>query len=233
MIPDHLTLPVAVLGMAVLTLVAAGLFSSYQRAQAYKRRRIQALILGVRRAETLLARLGPTSLPRDVRLLLRQDIHDRYRLVARIHARYPRVQELIEHAAQRRDAEAGDAGKVLPVPDGPETLASWQAGFAELLDILARSALVTPLPAEQRERYRTQVIERQAECNFGHFMNQADKRKGEGRQNAARSQVQQLTEYLRSLSIRTERTTDLLRQAEEAYRYLLDGTAPTEDAAAG
>lgn len=233
MIPDNLTLPAAVLGMAVLTLVSAGLFSSYQRAQAHKRRRIQALILGVRRAEVLLSRLAPTSLPRDIRVLLRQDIHDRYRLVARIHPRYPRIQQLIEQAEQRRSAEGGDAGMVLPVPGDPETLASWQAGFGELLDMLARGGLVAPLPADLRERHRTQVIERQAECLFGHFMNQADKRKGEGRLNAARGQVQQLTESLRNLPVRTERTADLLRQAEQAYRYLVDGTVPAEDAAAG
>lgn len=101
MIPDNLTLPAVVLGMAVLTLLAAGLFSTYQRAQAQKRRRIQGLLLGVRRAETLLTDLSGVSLPRDVRVLLRQDIRDRYRLVARIHPRYPEVQSLIEQADRK------------------------------------------------------------------------------------------------------------------------------------
>lgn len=232
MIPDDLNLPAAVLGMAVLTLVAAGLFSTYQRAQALKRLRIQRLIHGARRVESVLERLAPVSLPRDLRVLLREDIRDRYRLVARIHARYPDIARLIEAAEQRRAAEGADVGQTLPVADSAETLEQWQAAFRELLSTLYDGSLLKPPAGERRERLRTQVLERQAECVFGHFMNQADKFKTEGRVAAARSQVQQLTEWLRGLPLRSERTRELLDQAEEAYRYLLNGTVPADDKAA-
>lgn len=228
MIPDHLTLPAAVLGMAVLTLMAAGLFSTYQRAQAHKRLRIQGLLRGVQRDEALLEQLSGVSLPREIRVLLRQDIRDRYRLIARIHPRYPEVQRMVEQAEQRRSAEGSDVGNTLPVADSAMALDRWQAGFRELLGILHNGALIKPFPAEMRERYRAQVLERQAECLFGFFMNQADKYKGEGRVTVARNQVQQLTEQLRIVPARSERVLELMEQAEEAYRYLLNGTVPAD-----
>ena len=88
---------------------------------------------------------------------------------------------------------------------------------------LESDGLLKPLPMDLRQRYRTQLLERQAETVFGHFMNQADKCKSDGRASMARSQVQQLVERLRALGISTERTQQLLAQGEEAYQYLLTG----------
>jgi hypothetical protein len=228
MIPDNLTIPAAVIGMAVLTVVAAGLFSSYQRGQAYKRLRLQRLLLGAHHAEDLLERLVGVSLPRDIRVLLRQDIHDRYRLVARLHSRYPEVDKLITQSEQRRAAEGSDVGKVLPVPKDYATFEQWQSGFGELLAIIQMGGLLKPLPANLRQRYRVQLLERHAECLYGHFMNQADKCKTDDRPSVARSQIQQLTERLRALGVKTDRTQELLAQAEEAYQYLLTGATPAE-----
>jgi len=226
MIPDNLTIPVAVIGMAVLTVIAAGLFSSYQRGQAYKRLRLQRLMQGIQRIEVLLEQLAGVSLPRDIRVLLRQDIHDRYRLVARLYARYPQVGNLIAQSEQRRNAEGSDVGKVLPVPEDYAAFEQWQLGFSELLTIIQTDGLLRSQPAHLRQRYRVQLLERQAESLFGHFMNQADKCKADDRPSVARSQIQQLTERLRAFEIKTERTKELLTQAEEAYQYLLTGAAP-------
>lgn len=233
MIADYLSIPVTVVGMALLTLVAAGLLSTYQRGQAYKRLRLQGLLQGARHMETLLTQMAGASLPRDVRVMLRQEIRDRYRLIARIHPRFPQVQRLITEAEQKRGAEGSDVGQALPVPDSQATFDQWQAGFRELLAILQAGALLKPPAPDLAARYRRQLLEREAECLFGHFMNQADKFKGEGRASVARTQVQQLTEWLRSLPTKTERTQDLLAQAEEAYQYLLKGKIPADAAAAG
>ena len=223
MIPDHITVPIAVIGMTVLTLIASGLLASYQRGQAYKRLRIQRLMQGVHRAEGLLVQLAGVSLPRDIRVLLRQDIQDRYRLIARISSHSARLQGLIAQSEQRRNAEASDVGQVLPVPQDFVTFQHWQLGFSELLDMVQSGGLIKSLSTDMRQRYRLQLLERQADTVFGHFMNQADKCKTEGRLLMARSQVQQLIERLRALGINTEHTQKLQAQAEEAYQYLLTG----------
>jgi hypothetical protein len=62
-------------------------------------------------------------------------------------------------------------------------------------------------------------------------MTQADKLKQEGRYMTARNRIQQAQEMLRGLGLNTERVQQLLREAEAAYRYLLDGAMP--QAAAG
>lgn len=230
MIPDDLTIPAAVIGMAVLTVMAAGLFSSYQRAQAYKRLRIQHLMMHVQRMEMLLAQLASVSLPREVRVLLRQDIHDRYRTVARMYARYPQIQHLVVQSEQRCASEGVEKGKMVPVAQDYAVLEELQQAFTALLQIIQDDGLLKSLPMDLRLRYRTQILERQAETVFGYFMNQADKCKTDGRQAMARGQLQQLTERLRGLGIKTERIEELLKQAEEAYQYLLTGAVAAPEA---
>lgn len=224
MIPDNLTMPVTVIAMAVLSLLAGALFRAYQRSQQLKRARIQHLVKGARHAEHLLVDLSGVSLPREVRLALRQDIYDRYRLVGRIHSGYPRVDQLIREAEQRRGSEGGDARQALPVADSAETLTRWVNAIKEIEQIVQHGGLLKPLAVEQRSTLFTALAERHAECLFGFFMNEADKLKTGGRVLAARNRLQHLLELLRAVGARTERIMELIGQAEEAYQYLLTGT---------
>lgn len=230
MIPDNLTVYVAVLGMAALTLLAASLFASYQRAQAYKRLLLQRLIMDASRDEHLLQRLSPVSLPREVRVALRQDILDRYRRVKRLHGRYRGIDQLISQSEQRLNSEGGDGGGALPVPADSQVFEQWQQAFQELLLLIRTGALSRPMSVPDRQRLSNLVLERQAECLFGHYMNLADKLKSDDRTAYARSQLQQLTEWLRGLGINTERIQSLIKQAEEAYQYLLTGKVPKPEA---
>lgn len=229
MIPDKLTVYVAVLAMAMLTLLVASLFSSYQRAQAHKRLLIQQLQRGLRRNESLLMRLAPVSLPRDARVALRQDILDRYRRIKALNWRTPGIDSLIEQSEQRLNAEGGDAGPKTPVPADTVVFERWQQAFLELMTLVQSGSLSRPLTGEARHKLVVQILERQAECIYAHHLNQADKAKADDRRPVARRQIQQATEWIRALGVDTERVQALLKQADEAYQYLLTGEAPKQD----
>jgi hypothetical protein len=223
MIPASLNIVSAVIGLVVLTLLAASLVSAYQRHVQLKRHHIQRLLLGAQRAERLLAQLAAIALPRDIRLLLRQDILDRYRAVARLHKGYPAIEPMIQQALQRLNGEGSDVGQVLPVPADEEAFGLWQSGIAELLEVLTRGGLLRPQAPDARQTYRERLLERQAECCFGHYMHLADELKQQGRATIARSRIQHLSELLLSLDLHSKRVESLRAQAEEAYQYLMRG----------
>lgn len=231
MIPDSLTVPATVLGMAVLSLLVASLYRTYQRAQAERRMLIQRQLAAVQRNEAVLAALAAVNLPRDVRILLRRDTLGRLQRVRALYRSAPGLAARIAQARDRLDAEAPDAGSQTPVPPDAGTFDQWQHGFADLLATLHQGGLLAPPDPAERRRLAAAILERQAECLFGHFMHQADKLKGEDRKIGARSQLQQLIDWIRALGVQTSRTEDLIRQADEAYQYLLKGTVPKNDAA--
>jgi len=228
MLPDNLSVLAAVTGMVVLTVLAASLVSVYQRHLELKRQRIHRLLWGAQRAERLLAELAAISLPRDIRVLLRRDIIARYRGIARMHSAYPGITQVVSQAEQRLSAEGGDVGQVLPVPADDEVFEQWQMAIGELYELLQPGRLVTPLAAENRAELRAQLLERQAECLFGHFMHQADLLKQQDRELAARKRISQLLEMLTAQGLHSVRVQDLHRQADAAYQYLVYG--PPEDA---
>ncbi len=227
MIPDNLTVYVAVLGMAMLTLLVASLFSSYQRAQAHKRLLIQQLQLGVQRNESLLMRLAPVSLPREIRLALRRDTFDRYRRIKALNRRNPGIDNLLAQSEERLNSEGGDTGPKTPVPADTAVFERWQKGFNELMQLVQGGRLSRPIAGEARHKLVVAILERQAESIFAHHMNQADEMKADGRLPMARRQIQQATEWIRALGVHTDRVEALLKQADEAYQYLLTGEAPT------
>jgi hypothetical protein len=235
MIPGNLSIMVAVIAMVIATLLAASLVSTYQRHQHYRRRHVQALLQGAQRNERLLTQLPGVSLPRDVRVLLRRDIQDRYRAVARLYAGYPGIGDLLRQAEQRLGAEGGDSSRQLPIAPDDAVFSQWQAGMQELLAVIPQGGILRPLPPGTCQEYLSQLRERLAECLFGHYMNQANKLKQEGRHMIARNRIQHLQELLRGLGSHSERVRELLAEAESAYRYLLDGTTPPmgEQAASG
>lgn len=222
MVPHNISIMAAVLGMVVLTILAASMVSAYQRHLAIKRQRIQRLLHGAQRGERLLTQLAGVSLPRDIRLMLRNDVLDRYRAVSMLHKSYPGIEQMIQQAQQRINAEGIDAGQVLPVPANEEVFEQWQVCIAELFELLKGKGLLRPQAPDVCQTYREQLLERQAECLFGHFMNMADQLKQSGREMVARNRIQQLSELLRALGLHTKRVNALIEQAEEAYQYLLN-----------
>lgn len=225
MVPDDLTVTVAVLSMAALTLFVASLYTTYQRAQAYKRMKIQQILIKIGEEEAVLSHLLAVALPRDVRLAIRQDILHRYRRIRGLHRKFKDIDHLLEDSEQRLSSEGADAGAQLPVPSNQAVFEQWQHGFHDLMLLLQPGGLSTPMASAQRQLLVQHVLERQAECFFGHFMNQADKHKGAENRTAARGQIQQLIDWLRALGVRTERIQALLSQAEEAYQYLKQAPA--------
>jgi hypothetical protein len=225
MIPDHLNTLATVCGMALLTVLTASLVSSYHKSQQQRRARIRQLMAGILRLEGLLQSLAEVSLPREARLLLRRDILARYRTLRRVHRGYPAIDSLIRQAQNRCDSEGPDAGVVLPVPPGQEVFELWIGGLREVTDIVRYGRLHEPVPVSGRNGMLQQLLERQAECLYGHHMNQADKLKQAGRTLNARSRIQGMQEQIRSLGVHSERVDELMREAEKAYQFLMYGAA--------
>lgn len=223
MIPDNLNSMAAVTGMVVLAVLTASLVTRYQQSQQQRRARIRQLMAGVHRLEELLQRLAGISLPGDVRILLRRDILARYRAVRRVYRGYPGVDRLIQQAEQRLNAEAPDAGAVLPVPPDTLTFEQWISGLHEVIEMVRYGRLLEPVPLTTRSGLLQQLLEREAECLYGHHMNEADKFKQADRMTQARSRVQLAQELIRGLGVRTERVNGLLGEAEQAYQFLLRG----------
>lgn len=231
MIPDDLKTLATVSGMLILAVLAASLVVSYHNSQQLRRARLRQLVAGIRRLEGLLQVLAGVSLPRDVRLLLRRDILARYRAVRRVHRGYPGIDSQIQQASSRLDSEGMDAGSVLPVPPSQEVFDLWIGGLRALTDIVRYGQLQEAVPVASRTGVLQQLLVRQAECLYGHHMNQVDKLKQAGRNLNARSRIQVLQEQVRALGVHDERVDALMAEAEMAYQYLIYGPAMVTDMA--
>lgn len=233
MIPDNLNTIAAVTGMVVLAVLMASLVTRYQQSQQQRRARIRQLLAGAQQLEDLLQLLAGIPLPRDARSLLRRDILARYRAVQRVHRGYPGVGRLIRQRAQRLDSEGPDAAAALPVAPNPQTFHLWIVGLHEVIEIIRYGRLLEPVPLPTRNGVLQSLLEREAECLYGHHMHEVDKLKQAGRVAAARHRIQHLQEQIRMLGVRSDRISQLLDETEQAYQYLLHGPAAMDAAVAG
>jgi hypothetical protein len=114
------------------------------------------------------------------------------------------------------------------VPPSQQVFETWIAGLTEAINTIRYSNLNDPVPLPDRTRMLQQLLERQAECLYGYHMNEVDRLKQEGRSVNARSRIQSTQDLIRSLSIHTDRVSELLDESEKAYQFLMYGPAGIE-----
>ncbi len=221
-------MPMAVLGLLLALLLSAGLVNRYQQYRATQRALLRALLIRVQGLEQALAVLGQIPLGRALRSALRSHVVQLYRQIRAIHRGYPGIDSLLESASAKVQADGGAIEGSVPAIDDEAQYRLLISAIDRLLDDIGR----IPVPVQQQQQWRRELLERRAEILARYHIVQAHRQHRNGRRQDAIARLQYLSGELRRRGPDTAFVRALHEEAEALCQRLLQGKAPepgTED----
>lgn len=163
MFAEQWRMPIAVLGLVLCTLLAAAILKRYQEYKSYQRVRVRRFANQLTQVEDALAELKVVPLSKPLRAALRGDVYQRYKLLAKLHRRYPDIERRISEARSRLNAEGeASASSVPPIEDETQYRRLIDA-FDNLVGCLDTANASAGLSADQRRAFLYELRERRAE----------------------------------------------------------------------
>lgn len=214
MIPAEWQMPVVVLGLLIGLLFAASLVSKYQAYKAQQRATIRRIGSAIPIIENALVALSGVPLSQALRVVLRNDVYQRYLLIGQTMASYPNLSTLQSQAKTRLDAEGASQGASVGPVEDEGLRKQWLGAIAELLGYLEKGGPVTHLRTEQRMHFLQELKERRAEINARYFIVLAHRSEEAGDLGAARKQLGGLMALLKEQGPNTEFVRALYAEAE-------------------
>lgn len=229
--------PLTVLAMLMLTLALNVALNRYQAYQTDVRVLVRRLESGTAELVAALAALGRVPLSKELRLVLRSEVLARYRRIRRLYRRYPDIVERIGQAERALGAEgprpAGGVGAI----DGENAFRKTLSSLDCLNQVLGRSLMLQPLPADVRAIFRKELGERRAEVMSRFHLVAARRYERQGHENRARTHLIALLQGLRQRGPSTEFVRQLHAEAQATLaeldgRRLISAPEITDGAAA-
>lgn len=212
--------PLAVLGMLLLTLLMAAVLSRYQAYQADVRVAVRHLYAHAAELVAALAELGGVPLSRELRLTLRSEVLATYRKIRKLNRRCPGIAEEIRKAEHALNAEgaplAGGVGRM----DSEQVFRTTIAALDRLISALGRGGTLQPIPADVRAIFRRELGERRAEAMSRYHLVEAKHHDGRGNTTRARTHLMALVQVLRQRGPSTDFVRELYAEAESALSGL-------------
>ena len=214
---QHFFMPLAVVGLVVLTLVMSGIARRYQQQQAARRSVVNRMETGIRLIEEALQESTSLPLPATLRKTLRQDVLRRYQMIAQIYRAYPRLSEQLKEAEARLTAEPEVGVGTVPEISDESTVSAFVERLDELAVFIEGPQLLSPPIFEKRKRFVLQLGEIRAELlsKFHHAKFRQKHQAGE--LSAAQDHLCRLMETLKTRGPNTEKVVELYHQAEEEF----------------
>ncbi len=212
--------PLAVLGMLLLTLLMAAVLSRYQAYQADVRVAVRHLYPHAAELVAALAELGRVPLSRELRLTLRSEVLATYRKIRKLNRRCPGIAEEIRKAENALNAEGaplvGGVGRM----DSEQVFRTTTAALDCLISALGRGGTLQPIPADVRAIFRRELGERRAEAMSRYHLVEAKHHDGRGNITRARTHLMALVQVLRQRGPSTDFVRALFAEAESALSGL-------------
>jgi hypothetical protein len=197
MIPEPLLLPLVVMGLVGSTLILAALASRHQQQQQVRRSVIQRMETAIRRVDEALATLAQVPVPAEVRMVLRRDILDRYRMIGQVCRRCPGLTEQLDAAAAALRAITDEpATSAVPLAADEDELTRWIAALEELGEVCGRGGTIHPLSGERSQSCRQRLGECIADVAARFFVHRYKRLVGELAPEAAEVERQRLSSLL-------------------------------------
>jgi hypothetical protein len=214
--------PLAVLGMLLLTLFMAAVVSRYQAYQADVRVAVRHLYAHAAELVAALAELGRVPLSRELRLTLRSEVLATYRKIRKLNRRCPGIAEEIRKAEYALNAEGAPlAGGVGPM-ESEQAFHKIIAALDCLISNLGRGGTLQAVPADVRAIFCRELGERRAEAMSRHHLVEAKHHERSGNTTRARTHLMALMQALRQRGPSTEFVRELYAEAESALSGLND-----------
>lgn len=217
MIPEEWMMAVVVLGLVLALLLASTVVQSYQRYKAEQRARLRRTLSTIGLVENALEKLRTVPLSKELRLLLRGDVYDRFKLVRKIHPGYPGLGQLLQQARSRLDSEPSDMAASVPPVQDQEQFMSLKQALDELIDYLGRGVAGKGQAAKQREQMLRELKERNAEVLASFHIVQASRSREQGDTRLALRHLHTLMEQLGTRGPNTEFVRQLYLEAENLH----------------
>lgn len=224
MIPTEWLMPAVVLGMVLALVFAAGLLRRYQQYKAQQRAQVRRIASAIPIIEEALTVLGPVPLSRNLRILLRGDVQNRYQTIRQLHPRYPEIERCLQEARSRQDSEGPDSnGSVPPIEDEQQFTAMLRA-IDNLTEYLERGGPIAGYPVDRRMALLAELKERRAEVLARFHIVQASREHAGGDSKLARRHLHTLMGLLRERGPNTEFVRALYQEADKLHH---DYTLPS------
>jgi hypothetical protein len=226
-------MPLAVLGMLLAARLMVSVVSRYELHQTSVGRMLRDLENGVAAVADALETLAPVPLSRELRVMLRGEIHARYLQIGRLRRRHPAIREKTRAAEDAISAEGAKAtGGVGPI-ESDAALRRILRALDQLADLIGRGATVQPVPRDVRTIFRRELGERRAEAVSRYHLVEARRRADAGDLPGARAHLKTLMQILRERGPGTGFVHELRAEAQSALSVLGagQGKALSHDAA--
>lgn len=213
MIPEEWKMAVVVLGLVLALLLASSLVQRYQRYKAEQRARLRRVLATIASIEGAMEKLKILPLSREVRVMLRGEVLDRFKLVRRIHRAYPDLEQRLQQARSRMDSEGPDSGGSVPPVQDQQQFQALQGALGELIDFLGRAGK----GARQKENLLRELKERNAEVLASFHIVQASRAREQGDTRLALRHLHSLMEQLSTRGPNTVFVRQLYQEAEKLH----------------
>lgn len=213
MLLESLQIPMVVLGLVILTLLMTVVLKKYQAHQVIKRVTLQGLennVIDLGKAMDAVKRM---PLPREVRVLLRSEILARYQAMASLYSGYPNIDQLIDQAKSKLNAEGPDAGTEPPAMESAAELAKVSNALNTLIRLIS-SGILTRLTPQDIHKISQDIGEIRAKCSFRFHVDEARRLDAGGQRDKARSLIYKLMSILSYQGPNTDLIRDYYKQGE-------------------
>lgn len=212
--------PLAVLGLLLLTLFMAALHRRYQAYLAGVRLVVGQLDARIHEIATALDELAKVPLSRELRLTLRSDILVRYQKIRSLYRHYPGIVDSIRRAERAMDAEGAPTGKGVGPLEGEKDYRKTVAALNRLHAVLRPGGTLQPLPADVRKIFVREIGERRAELMSRFHLVEARRLQQRGNSMKARTHLLALLQGLRQHGPNTGFVRELAAEADAALADL-------------
>jgi hypothetical protein len=224
MIADQWRMPMAVLGLVLCTLLASAFLKHYQEYKSYQRARVRRIANTLKMVEQALAELKVIPLSQPLRTALRGEVYKRYKLLGKLHRRYPDIERRVNEARSRLNGEgAGTASSVPPIED-EQQFRRLIGAFDGLTGYLQTAGSANSLSAEQRRAFAYELRERRAEVAARFHIVQAHRLRERGDMRRARQHLHTLMITLHRRGPNNDFVRALYHEATELHTaFVLEG----------
>lgn len=225
--------PLAVLGMLLLTLFMAAVLKRHQAHQVEVRAAVRRLDSGLAALSSALDTLaGVVPLSQELRVTLRGEMLARYRKIRRLYPGYPGIAEKLRTAEIAVSTQGASVSAGVGPIDSERAMRGLLAALDQLAGLIARGNLVRPVPRDVRAIFVRELGERRAEVLARYYLVGANRCEQDGSAARARGYLTTLMQVLRRRGPSTPFVSELCAEAESALSGL-SGPGQNTDSGVG
>ena len=214
--------PLAVLGMLLLTLFMVAVLNRYQAHQALVSTAVNRLEKGLAGIADALDGLTGVPLSKELRVTLRSEIMARYKKIQRLCRRYPGIADKVREAENAVSAQGvAPQGGVGPI-ESEQVMRRMVFALDQLSGLIACGDMLQPVPGDVRVVFRRELGERRAEVLARYYLVEASRCERSGQVRRARGKLTTLMQMLRQRGPGTAFVRELHHEAEAALAALTE-----------